>query len=54
MASKKMGNRSSNKGLADAIFEGLIGGMIKVLAEFFFKFGVVIVIIVAIIYFIFR
>lgn len=53
MASKKIGNRSSNKGLADAIFEGLIGGIIKVLARFFLKFGVVIVI-ATIIYFVVR
>ena len=44
-------NRSSNKGLADAIFEGLLGGIIKVLSEWFIKFGVVVIIIAAIIYF---
>ena len=46
-------NRSSGKGLTDAIFEGLIGGIIKVLAEWVLKFGGIIIIIAAIIYFIF-
>ena len=46
-------NRSSNKGLTDAIFEGLIGGIIKVLSGWLVKIGVVVIIIAAIIYFIF-
>ena len=53
MAGKRNFKRSSNKGLADAIFEGLIGGIIKVLAEWVLKFGGIIIIIAAIIYFIF-
>ena len=53
MAGKRKITRSSNKGLADAIFEGLIGGIIKVLAEWVLKFGGIIIIIAAIIYFIF-
>lgn len=44
--------RSSNKGLADAIFEGLIGGIIKVLSGWFMKFGGIIIVIAAIIYFV--
>ena len=52
MAGKRKISRSSNKGLADAIFEGLLGGIIKVLSELFVKVGGVLIIIALIIYFI--
>ena len=52
MAGKRKISRSSNKGLADAIFEGLIGGIIQALAELFVKVGGVLIIIALIIYFI--
>lgn len=52
MAGKRNVNRSSNKGFTDAIFEGLLGGIIKVLSELLVKVGGVVIIIAAIIYFI--
>lgn len=54
MAGKRNFKSSSNKGLADAIFEGLLGGIIKVLAELLVKVGGIVIIIVAIIYFVTR
>lgn len=50
MAGKRNFKHSNNKGLTDAIFEGLIGGIIKVLAEWLVKIGGV-VIIIAVLYF---
>lgn len=51
MADKKKISRSS-KGVTDAIFEGLLGGIIKVLSEWFIKGGGIIIIIALILYFI--
>lgn len=50
MTGKRNFKHSSSKGVTDAIFEGLIGGIIKVLAEWLVKIGGV-VIIIAVLYF---
>ncbi len=52
MVGKRNVSRSSSKGLTDAIFEGLLGGIIKALSGMFVKVGGVVIIIAAIIYFI--
>lgn len=52
MAGKRGVSRSSGKGVTDAIFEGLLGGIIKALSGLIVKFGGVVIIIAAIIYFI--
>ena len=52
MAGRRSVGRSSGKGVTDAIFEGLLGGIIKALSGLIFKFGGVIIVIALIIYFI--
>lgn len=52
MASKRNFKHSNSKGLTDAIFEGLLGGIIKALSGLLFKFGGIIIVIALIIYFI--
>lgn len=52
MASRRNVSRSSGKDVTDAIFEGLLGGIIKALSGLLFKFGGIIIVIALIIYFI--